>query len=315
MDKTAQIDDSRFRHLYPFESRHLDLSGIDYHYIDEGSGEPIVMLHGNPTWSFYYRSLISGLSDRYRAIAPDHIGCGLSEKPPLKTYDYRLQSRVDDLERLVNHLGLARNITLIVHDWGGAIGMAYALRHPRNIARIILMNTAAFLMPPGKKLPLRLRLVRSSSPLAAVAVLGLNLFARAALVMASGRGLDHAVKAGLIAPYNSWSNRMATLKFVQDIPLEKGDPSYALVKHLDENMGRLSHLPMLILWGGRDFVFDDIYLAEWQRRFPKAQIHRFPKAGHYVLEDEPEAILSAISAFLSEHPVPGDDDESRRQTI
>jgi haloalkane dehalogenase len=272
------------------------------------------MLHGNPTWSFYYRTLVKGLSSKYRTIVPDHIGCGYSEKPPLKKYDYRLKSRVDDLERLVDHLDLDRNLTLILHDWGGAIGMAYALRHPRKIARLILFNTAAFLMPPGKKLPLRLRLVRDCAPLAALAVLGFNLFARAALVMASSRGLAGAVKAGLVAPYNSWRNRLATLKFVQDIPLNEQDPSYSEIKYLDDNLSQLAHLPTLILWGGHDFVFDNAYLAEWKRRIPRAEVHVFQQAGHYVLEDEPDRILTLVNEFLLRHPVrdtsPNNDDTS-----
>ncbi|MDF1592377.1 MAG: alpha/beta fold hydrolase [Desulfobacterales bacterium] len=299
----TDIDISRFRHLYPFKSHYLDLNGLAYHYLDEGSGKPVVMLHGNPTWSFYFRELITGLSGRYRTIAPDHIGCGLSEKPGTERYDYRLKSRVDDLEALMDHLGLCRDITLVLHDWGGAIGMLYALRHPDRIARLVLMNTAAFFPPKAKKLPLRLRIVRNFQPLATLAVQGLNLFAVAALYMAPRKRLSAAVRAGLLAPYNSWRNRIATLKFVQDIPVCGHDPSYDRIRHLDDNLGRLSHLPMLILWGEHDFVFDGDYLREWQIRFPDAEVHCFPDAGHYVLEDQPQRILKLTTEFLMRHPL------------
>ena len=295
------IDITRFRHLYPFESHYLDINGLSYHYLDEGSGKPIVMLHGNPTWSFYFRELIRGLSGSYRTIAPDHIGCGLSEKPGTDRYDYRLQSRVDDLAALLDHLGLRRDITLVLHDWGGAIGMAYALRNPDRIARLILMNTAAFLPPDNKKLPLRLRLIRNIKLLAKPAVLGFNLFALAALFMASHKGLSAEVKAGLIAPYNCWDNRIATLKFVEDIPLSPDDPSYPIVKHVDDNLYKLSKVPLLILWGAHDFVFDQAYLQEWRQRLPHAEVHVFEEAGHYVLEDEPEQVVRLIEDFLIEN--------------
>ena len=299
----TDIDISRFRHLYPFQPHYLDVNGLSYHYLDEGSRNPIVMLHGNPTWSFYYRELIKGLCDRYRTIAPDHIGCGLSEKPGTDRYDYRLQSRVDDLAALIDHLGLRRDITLVLHDWGGAIGMAYALRHPDRIARLILMNTAAFLPPKTKKLPWRLRIVRNCRPFAALAVQGLNLFAVAALYMAPYKKLPADVKAGLLAPYNSWRNRIATLKFVQDIPVCSQDPSYDLIRQVDNDLNRLSRLPLLVLWGEHDFVFDRDYLREWQDRFPDAEVHSFADAGHYVLEDQPRRMLTLIEEFLTRHPL------------
>ncbi len=314
MKKTVQIDRSRFQHLYPFESHYLNLGGLDYHFIDEGSGDPIVMIHGNPTWSFYFRVLIKGLSSQFRTIAPDHIGCGLSEKPHLKDYNYRLVNRVDDIEMLIDHLALGRDITLVLHDWGGAIGLAYALRHPDRIARLIILNTAAFFPPEGKKLPLRLRFIRNVNPVTTLAVLGFNLFAYGALSMASYRKLADDVRSGLIAPYNSWRNRTATLKFVQDIPLEQGDPSYSLIKHIDDNLKQLSHLPMLICWGLKDFVFDHTYLAEWQRRFPRAEVHRFQDAGHYVLEDVPDQILNLVRNFLLNHPLdPNNQDGDRKK--
>jgi haloalkane dehalogenase len=287
-----------FRHLYPFRSHYADRNGLKYHYIDEGSGEPVLMLHGNPTWSFYFRNVVKALSPQFRTIVPDHIGCGLSDKPDTQTYDFRLKSRVDDLEYLMDDLDLKKNITLIVHDWGGMIGMLYALRHPEKISRIVIMNTAAFFPPVKKGLPLRLRFIRNLTSLAAPLVLGCNLFAYSALYMASRKGLSQEVKAGLISPYNCPKNRIATLAFVQDIPVCPKDSSYSLVKYADENLHKLSDIPMLICWGRHDFVFDADYLAEWQRRFPHAEAYLFSDAGHYVLEDATAEIISCIMKFL-----------------
>ena len=128
------------RHLYPFDGHYLHLDGLRYHYLDEGSGDPVVMVHGNPTWSFYYRELVKALRGSCRAIAPDHMGCGFSDKPDDEHYDYTLARRVDDLESLLKHLRIEENITLVLHDWGGMIGMAYAVRHPESISRLVLMN-------------------------------------------------------------------------------------------------------------------------------------------------------------------------------
>ena len=303
LHKAKHIDISGIRHLYPFTSHFIKINGLNYHFLDQGSGDPVVMLHGNPTWSFYFRELIKGLSPEFRAIVPDHIGCGLSDKPGIHRYDYRLKSRVDDVEMLLEELGVNQNITLVLHDWGGMIGMAYAVRYPERIHRLVVMNTAAFLIPDGKPLPIRLRLIRNIKPFATLAVLGFNIFAVGALSMASFKGLSGDVKSGLVAPYNSWHNRIATLKFVQDIPVREKDPSYGLVKHVENNLQRLNHVPMLILWGEHDFVFDMDFLSKWRCRFPYAKVEIFKDAGHYVLEDAADRIVPMVKNFLtSDHP-------------
>jgi haloalkane dehalogenase len=301
---SPKIDITRFRHLYPFTSHFADVNGFSMHYVDQGQGEPVVMVHGNPTWSFFFRDLIKGLSPNYRCIAPDHIGCGLSARPKASEYGFRLGNRIADLIAFIEALGLQEQITLVVHDWGGMIGLAFAVRYPERIARLVILNTAAFLKPRHKPLPWTLKLVRNLHLLAAPAVLGLNLFARGAAWTASAKGLRPEVRAGLLAPYNTWRNRLATLKFVQDIPLSSVDPSYAIAAQVDAGLEFLARKPMLICWGERDFVFDRDYLAEWRRRFPPGEVHRFPRAGHYLLEDVPDRILELVAEFLKRHPGP-----------
>ena len=294
------IDLSKCRHLYPFDSHFMDISGFKYHYVDEGAGSPVIMVHGNPTWSFYYRQLIQALSHQYRAIAVDHIGCGLSDKPTQDQYDYTLDCRINDLERFISRLELKDKITLVLHDWGGMIGIAYALRHLDRMDKIILLNTAAFFPPQGRPLPFRLKLIRHIKPFANVAVLGFNAFARSALFMATAKGLSGDVKSGLLAPYNCRQNRIATLRFVEDIPLKPTDPSYDTVKTVQNELHRLRNLPMLICWGMKDFVFTKAYLDEWRHRFPDARVHTFEDAGHYVLEDEAETVIDHIRKFMLE---------------
>ena len=298
MVKNKSIDLTPFRHLYPFDSHFMDMNGFKYHYVDEGSGSPVIMVHGNPTWSFYYRRLIQNLSSHFRSIAVDHIGCGLSDKPTVAQYDYTLDRRIEDLESFICRLELKEKITLVVHDWGGMIGIAYALRHLDRMDKIILLNTAAFFSPQGRPLPLRLKLIRHIKSFAKIAVLGGNAFARSALYMATAKGLPGVVKSGLIAPYNSWQNRIATLKFVEDIPLKPDDPSYETVNTVQNELHHLENVPMLICWGMKDFVFTKAYLDEWRHRFPDAKVHTFEDAGHYVLEDEAETLIDLISEFM-----------------
>ncbi|MDL2269821.1 alpha/beta fold hydrolase [Desulfosarcina sp. OttesenSCG-928-A07] len=283
--------------LYPFSSHFMDRNGLGYHYVDQGSGPPVVMVHGNPTWSFYFRRIIAALSKDFRCIAPDHMGCGLSAKPTDAQYDFRLKSRVADFSALMDHLGLEK-ITLMVHDWGGMIAMAWAVAHPERISRLIITNTAAFFPPGIKKIPWRLWIVRNLAPFATPAVLYGNLFARAAIHMAPYKRLSQDSAKGLLSPYNSPQTRLATLRFVQDIPLVKSDPGFDIVDQTQRNLSVLSDIPMLILWGRHDFVFDMDYYREWRRRFPQAEAHVFENAGHYLNEDEPDAVIQAIRGFF-----------------
>jgi pimeloyl-ACP methyl ester carboxylesterase len=297
-----------FEDLYPFTSNFLNINSHDLHYVDQGSGPPLVMVHGNPTWSFYYRHLITPLSKEFRIIVPDHIGCGLSDKPGPGSgsgsglYDYTLASKVNDLDALIQHLDLNEKISLIVHDWGGMIGLAWALDHLDKIDKIIITNTAGFFLPKEKQFPFLLWLIKSLKWFGVPAVLGLNAFARGALYLGSEKKLSSEVKKGLIAPYDSWKNRIATLKFVQDIPITKKDKSYSMVDHVDKHLTTLDETKLLFLWGARDFVFDLTFLNEFRRRFPRASCRVFHDAGHYLFEDKPDETLSLIHSFLTGRP-------------
>ena len=288
------------KELYPFELHWLTLpSGHRMHYVDEGPRDaPVVlMLHGNPTWSVYWRRLISALRLSHRVIAPDHIGCGKSDKPGDDTYSYRLAQRVEDIEALVEQLGL-QGITLAVHDWGGMIGMGWAHRHSDLVARLVVLNTAAFPMPSTKRLPASLWLARDTKA-GALLVRGFNAFARGATRLAVTRvKLPKEVRDGLCAPYDSWDHRRAVLRFVQDIPLKESDPSFSLVRDVGEHLHQFNDRPVLICWGDRDFVFDDHFLRVWKTALPDAEIHQFPDCGHYVLEDAPEEIEQLVLRFL-----------------
>ncbi len=286
--------------LYPFEGRYFNLDGLRYHYLDEGRGEPVVMLHGNPTWSFYYRDLVRGLRDDYRIIVPDHIGCGFSDKPDDSRYEYTLERRVADFAALMDGLDLDEKLTLVLHDWGGMIGMAWAVRNPHRVRRIVLLNTAAFHLPETKKLPAALWWVRNTS-LAAFLVRRFNAFSRGATrVCCTRKRLSKEVRDSYCAPYDSWANRIATLRFVQDIPLRAGDRGYDLISDVESKLELFADTPVLICWGGKDFVFDHHFLESWLKHLPSAEVHRFPDCGHYVLEDAGDEILSLVKGFLAD---------------
>ena len=291
-----------FRAEYPWEGRWLDREGLKLHTLDEGQGESLLFLHGNPTWSFYWRHLVAALSHNYRCVVPDHIGMGLSDKPREDRYPYTLESRVEDVAALVDYLELGDEITLVVHDWGGMIGLAWAARNPGRLRRLVLLNTAGFLLPEGRSLPWQLQLIKSLP--FALPVRGLNAFVRGALRSCSKRegGLSPHVRKAYLAPYDSWANRIAVQRFVQDIPLGPEHESYALVREVEVSLEALTTLPILVCWGEQDFVFDAHFLAEWRRRLPGAEFHSFPDCGHFVLEDAPQDIAALLQNFLQKHP-------------
>ncbi len=284
--------------LYPFTSQFVRLGTLQYHYIEEGEGAPVVMLHGNPTWSFYYRKLIRKLSPHFRCLAPDHIGMGFSDKPGDADYRYTLAQRIDDLESFLEAKGIDRDISLIMHDWGGAIGMGYACRHPEAIRNLVILNTAAFRFPESKRFPLVLRLVRSR--IGAFLVRAFNIFAAGASRTAVKRKkLPREVRRAYLAPYDSWENRIAILRFVQDIPLGPKDPGFDQVAEMEAGLPVFRDTPTLMIWGMKDTIFDHHFLAKWIGFLPRAEVHRLDDCGHYVLEDAQEEAGKLILDFLT----------------
>lgn len=283
---------------FPFKRNFINRNGHQYHYVNEGLGSPVVMVHGNPSWSFYYRNLVSQLSQNHQCIVPDHIGCGLSDKPGDDAYDYTLANRIDDLDALLTHLQIKENITLVVHDWGGMIGMGYAARYPERIKRLVILNTGAFHLPKAKKLPPALWLGRNTF-VGTLLVRGLNAFSSvASYIGVKRKPMAKDIRQAYVAPFNSWKNRISTLRFIQDIPLKPSDRNYSLVSDISDSLAQFTSLPMLICWGLKDFVFDKHFLDEWQQRFPQAHVHAFADCGHYILEDASDEVVPLINDFL-----------------
>lgn len=282
--------------LYPFQSRYLDSGGHRQHYVDEGQGKPLLFVHGNPTWSFYYRNLVKRMSSTSRAVAVDHIGCGLSDKP--QEYDYCLQQHVDNLVGLIESLDLS-NTTLVAHDWGGAIGLGALLRCRERFEKIVLFNTGAF---PPPYIPFRIRVCRWPV-VGPLAVRGLNGFARAAITMATELkdGLPGSVADGLVAPYDNWNNRVAIQRFVDDIPLRQSHRTWKLLNEIENGLTSLHDMPIKLIWGMKDWCFREECLDRFQRHWPHAEVHRIEDAGHYVVEDANELVCDLTAEFFEKN--------------
>lgn len=264
------------------------------HYLDEGEGEVVTLVHGNPTWSYYFRHLITQLSGKFRVIVPDHIGCGLSDKPG--NFKYTLENHIKNLSSLLNELGVTRT-SLVVHDWGGAIGLGTAGSSNLELTGVVILNTAAF---RSQRIPLRISICRWPL-LGELLVKGLNGFARAATYMATAKPMDRKTAAAYVKPYSSWKNRIAVHEFVKDIPLQAGHRSYQTLVKLEQYIDKLAEdpPPMTMLWGGKDFCFNDHFFDEWRHRFPSMEYHYFEKYGHYILEDGHGHVEQIIDDFLS----------------
>ncbi len=279
---------------YPFQSHFVDVGGYQMHYVDEGQGCPVLMVHGNPTWSYYYRHLVTALRGSFRAIAVDHIGCGLSEKP--RHLPYSLDLRIEHLVRLVRELDL-QNIQLLVHDWGGAIGMGAALRDLDRYDKFVLFNTAAF---PPPFFPWRIRVCRTPG-LGKIALQQFNLFARAAIHMATEQsgGLPRTVQHGLLAPYDTWAHRRAIYEFVADIPTRPNQATWQRLAAIESGLSRLDDHAVKLIWGMKDWCFRPECLRRLQTSMPQAQVCEFSTAGHYVIEDETERVIEEVQSFLA----------------
>jgi len=294
MSSSTQIPEE-LRAEYPFDSHfHATESGHNLHYVDEGEGRPFLFVHGNPTWSFFFRKLISHFQSSMRCVACDHIGCGLSDKP--QDFDYRLSQHIDHLEELVLKLDL-KDIRLLVHDWGGAIGLGVAGRHPERFSELVICNTAAY---RSQRMPWLLKIAKSPH-IGQFLIRRFNAFAGLTPTLGAAQPdrISTLARQGFLLPYDSWEHRIATYRFVADIPLDESHPSYATLTEVEKNLQRLAHLPSLLLWGEKDWVFTTHFMARFQEFFPEAQARSYPDCGHLLIEEKPGRVIGEIEAFFS----------------
>lgn len=279
------------RSAYPFRSCYAPVDGGQMHYIDEGRGQPLVMVHGTPTWSFLYRTLIKELSRDYRVIAPDHIGFGLSDKP--ENWSYRPQDHARNLELLIDHLGL-QDIVLVVHDFGGPIGLSYALEHVENVRALVIFNTFLWSLKgdPAFERPARL----FNNAIGRWLYLRQNFSANAIVRSAWGkhRPLTPDIHQQYKQPFQSAESRMGTWRFFQSL---MGESDW--YESLWARRERIADKPALLLWGMRDMAFKEKQLARWKELFPNARAVTYPQVGHFVPDEAGPEAAQEIRDFMA----------------
>ena len=291
----VEVLDGDFYGTFAFEPRFLETAGGKLHYIDEGPRDsaPLLFLHGNPTWSYYWRRPIAELvAQGHRCVALDHMGFGRSYKPPHLSA-YSLRRHLDNAIALVDALDL-RDISLVAHDWGGPIGLGAMIERVDRLARLALLNTWAWELPSF--LPPMLREFRGEGS-GEILILGGNLSIESIPSGMARRDLDPVMMEAYRAPFPDYWSRAGMLAFQRDIPLTERDHSATLMASIHERLSSLN-VPVLLIWGMRDPVFQPIFLDQWRELFPQAESVELAGASHFVVEDDPDGVIGAIEQFL-----------------
>lgn len=290
MSNTNWID----RTEYPFTAHFLDLAMGRMHYVDEGQGQPIVMVHGTPTWSFLYRDLIKALASTYRCIAPDHIGFGLSDKP--EHWSYRPPDHARNLRTLIERLDL-QNIILVVHDFGGPIGLSYAIEHPENVRGLVLFNTWMWSLQGDPDIERASKLF--SGPVGKFLYRRLNFSPRVLIRAFWGdkSKLTRSIHRHYIKAFPRAQDRQSMWVLARELL-----GSSAWYEQLWQQRDRIKAIPTLILWGMRDPAFKERDRARWQALFERAHVVTFPTAGHLVQEEAIAELRPILVQFLGDLP-------------
>lgn len=277
---------------FPFQSKFRKVDAGRMHFIDEGQGQPVVLVHGVPTWSFNYRHLIKALVPNYRCVAPDHLGFGLSSKPA--TWSYTPAALADNLTGLISDLKL-QDITLVIHDWGGPIGLSYAIRYPENVKRLVVFNT--WMWSVQGDLPGMMTAWLLASPFYAFLEKRFNFTARVFIpqVMGNTSSLTEAIHRHYLEPLRKPQDRGGCLALVRAI--WHAGP---WLDNLWQQRARIADIPVLMLWGLKDKAFTRRDLARWQQALPHSQVYTYPTAGHFPQEETPAEVNRRIIDFLDQ---------------
>jgi pimeloyl-ACP methyl ester carboxylesterase len=300
-DRRSDPSDWTFGGTWPYEPKWLVTGGARIHYVDEGprDGEPVVMLHGNPTWSYLYRRFIAALTEAgFRAVAHDELGFGRSDKPS-GARAYSLQRHVEHFAALMEELDLD-DVTLVVQDWGGPIALTWAIDNPDRVRRLVVLNTWPGAVPPDHPKPSALYGLLRLPLVGELLAKGAHVFVRQLLL----RGGTHPERLGAderaayLAPHRTWGSRAGVLAYARLVPWEAGHITAPLGARIEAELDRLRGKPVLIVWALADPAFKERSLAFWRARFPQAEVHEIQDAGHYVQEDAPEQVIPLLLAFL-----------------
>ncbi len=298
MKDVGKLAGETFEGTWPFAPHYREVQGFQMHYVDEGEGEPVVLLHGEPTWGYLYRNFIDPLSESFRVIVPDHMGFGKSETPLDK--NYRLSQHVHNLNELLTALDLS-DITLVLHDWGGPIGLGFATHSPERVKRLVILNTAIGILPEG-----------SRTWITALKEQGLyrdfmgNMDANIGTLLAGGvvhkEAITETVLSAYRAPFPDRESCIGAMAFPLDIPVGEQHPSSGTTHAIMQRLEALGPLPKVLIWGMQDPVFPVNIYESWPRRYPDIEAHPLEDAAHFLQEDAPAEIVSIMLDWLARHP-------------
>lgn len=288
--KRDYMKNETFNNTFPFEPHFETINGFRMHYVDEGEGEPILCLHGMPTWGYLYRKFIKKLSIKNRVIAPDQMGFGKSDVPQNK--EYKMEEHVNNLKELLITLDL-RDITLVVQDWGGPIGLGFAVDFSGRIKRLVIMNTSVGVMNKDKKpwyAKLEEKGIYDQFIMNIEGVIKGGIYNKEKIT-------DTMIEA-YTSPFPEEKYYIGALAWPKDIPVGRNHPSAAIMQHVRDNLDKLSEKEKILIWGLNDPIFPERTINWWHKIYPNIETHKIPNASHFLQEDAPKKIISIIQNFI-----------------
>ena len=294
------IRNETFNGTFPFKPHYNAINGFQMHYADEGEGDPVVCVHGEPTWGYLYRKFINTLSDNNRVIAPDHMGFGKSEVPQDKPYI--LSQHIDNFTRLLLELDL-QNITLIFQDWGGPIAFGFATRHPDRVKRLVIMNTSVGVAKENRRLWYESMVEEGTydNLMGHMKVFIPNMMF-GFFVRKFTPEEKRIMKQAYTAPFPTPESNKGAKAFPLDIPKGSNHISSKIMQEIRDNLNLLEKIPKILIWGMQDRIFPPKILQLWQEIYPGTPSYEIQNAGHFLQEDAPEEIIAIIKKFQIENP-------------
>ena len=289
--KRDYLRDETFGDSFPYKANYQEINGFQMHYVDEGKGEPIVMFHGMPTWAYLYRHFIKTLSKNNRVIVPDQMGFGKSEVPQDKPY--LLKQHLDNTTKLLINLDL-QDITLVVQDWGGPIGIGFGVHNSERIKRLIIMNTSIGVMKEGTK-PWYQPLVEKGIYESFIS----NIEGLIKSGIYNKKNINDQILKAYSAPFPNKESLIGAFAWPKDIPVGDSHPSAKAMQYIRQNLDILKNKEKILIWGLKDPIFSVSMINWWEKIYPGIKVYQIENASHFLQEDAPQEIISIIQKFIN----------------